>query len=97
MVAQARVLKGKSDTVTVIPERPFAVTLRRGQKGEVKRYVDVHKVVAPIAEGAAVGAITLEVDGEKVAQIPLVAKESVERAGFLDYALRYFRAFTVGR
>ena len=43
------------------------------------------------------GAITLEVDGEKVAQIPLVAKESVERAGFLDYALRYFRAFTVGR
>lgn len=97
VVARARVLKGKSDTVTVIPERPFAVTLRRGQKGEVKRYVDVHKVVAPIAEGAAVGAITLEVDGEKVAQIPLVAKESVERAGFLDYALRYFRAFTVGR
>lgn len=97
VVAQAKVLKGKSDTVTVVPERSFAVTLRRGQKGEVKQYVDIHKVIAPVAEGAAVGTITLEVDGEKVAQIPLVAKESVERAGFLDYALRYFRAFTVGR
>jgi D-alanyl-D-alanine carboxypeptidase (penicillin-binding protein 5/6) len=97
VVAQARVLKGKADTVTVIPERPFAVTLRRGQKGEVKQYVDVQKVVAPVVEGAAVGAITVHVDGEKVAQIPLIAKESVERAGFLDYAMRYFRAFTVGR
>ncbi len=97
VIAQARVLKGKSDTVTVVPERPFAVTLRRGQKGEVKQYVDINKVTAPVMEGAVVGAITLEVDGEKVAQIPLVAKDSVERAGFLDYALRYFRAFTVGR
>ncbi|NLA60089.1 MAG: D-alanyl-D-alanine carboxypeptidase [Firmicutes bacterium] len=97
VVAQARVLKGKSDTVTVIPERPFAVTLRRGQKGEVKQYVDINKVIAPVAEGLAVGTITLEVDGERVAQIPLVAKESVERAGFLDYALKYFQTFTVCR
>ncbi|HHY76425.1 MAG TPA: D-alanyl-D-alanine carboxypeptidase [Firmicutes bacterium] len=97
VVAQARVMKGKADTVTVVPERAFAVTLRRGQRGEVKQYVDIGKVIAPVAKGAAVGTITIEVDGEKVAQIPLVAKESVERASFLDYALRYFRAFTVGR
>lgn len=96
-VAQARVLKGKLDTVTVVPERPLAVTLTKGQKGEVKQYVTVNKAIAPIAKGAAVGTITIEVDGEKVAQVPLVAEEGVERASFLDYALRYFRAFSVGR
>lgn len=97
VIAQARVLKGKQDTVTVVPREPLAVTLTKGQKGEVKQYVEVNKVTAPVVRGTAVGTITVEVDGEKVAQIPLVADETVERASFLDYALRYFRAFTVGR
>ena len=86
VIAQARVLKGKQDTVTVVPREPLAVTLTKGQKGEVKQYVEVNKVTAPVVRGTAVGTITVEVDGEKVAQIPLVADETVERASFLDYA-----------
>lgn len=97
VVARARVLKGKKDTVAVVPEKPLAVTLKKGQKGDVKQYVDVSKATAPIAKGMAVGSVVIEVDGEKTAKLALVAQESVERASFMDYALRYFRAFTVGR
>ncbi len=96
-VAEARVLKGRSDTVTLVPEAPFAVTLNKGQKGEVRRTISLAQVVAPVQKGAVLGTVKIEVDGEKVAEVPLVAREGVERANFLDYAARYLRAFTVGR
>jgi D-alanyl-D-alanine carboxypeptidase (penicillin-binding protein 5/6) len=96
-IAEARVLKGKEDTVTLVPQSPFAVTIVKGQKGEVTRNIALLNVVAPIEQGQPLGVITVHVDGEKVAEVPLVAKNSVERANFLDYMARYLRAFTIGR
>ena len=96
-VAEARVLKGKSDSVVLVPKAPFAVTLVKGQKGEVKRQLSIGKIVAPVEIGAVMGTVAIEVDGRKVAEVPLVARDAVDRAGFLDYAWRYLRAFTVGR
>ena len=96
-MAEARVLKGKSDSVTLVPKAPFAVTLVKGQKGEVKRQLSIGNIVAPVEKGAVLGTVAIEVDGKKVAEVPLIARDPVGRAGFLDYALRYLRAFTVGR
>lgn len=96
-IGQTPVLKGKSDAVEIRPGQPFAVTLTRGEKGEVKKTINLTRLEAPIAKGDQVGSIEVEVDGRKVSEIPLVAARDVARAGFLDYALRYLRAFTVGR
>lgn len=96
-VAEARVLKGREDAVTLVAPAPFAVTLVKGQKGEVRRTISLARVVAPVEKGAVLGTMRVEVDGEKVADVQLVAQSKVERANFLDYAARYFRAFTVGR
>jgi D-alanyl-D-alanine carboxypeptidase (penicillin-binding protein 5/6) len=97
VVAEARVLKGRTDLVSLFPQDAFAVTLNKGQKGEVRRQITLGKVVAPVQRGAVLGIMLIEVDGQKVAEVPLVAREAVDRAGFLDYAARYFRAFSVGR
>lgn len=96
-IAEARVLKGQEDTLILVPEAPFAVTLNKGQKGEVRRSIALLEVVAPVKKGAVLGTVKIEVDGEKVGEIPLVARDAVERASFLDYAARYLRAFTLGR
>jgi D-alanyl-D-alanine carboxypeptidase (penicillin-binding protein 5/6) len=96
-VVEARVLKGRQDTVTLVPQSPFAVTLNKGQKGEVKRSVALLDVVAPLEKGVVLGTVTIEVDGEKVADVPLVARDAVARASFVDYIGRYLRAFSVGR
>ncbi len=96
-VAEARVLKGRADTVTLVPKSPFAVTLNKGQKGEVKRVISLLEVIAPVEKGAVLGAVSIEVDGEKVADVPLIAKDGVARASFIDYIGRYLRAFSVGR
>lgn len=97
VVAEARVLKGRRDAVALVPQEPFAVTLSKGQKGETRRQITVGRLVAPVQQGAILGVMRIEVDGQELAKVPLVAKESVARAGFLDYAARYFRAFSVGR
>ncbi len=96
-VAKARVLKGREDMVTLVPAAPLAVTLAKGQKGEVKRTIALVEVMAPVEKGAALGTVTVEVDGEKVGEVPLVAAEAVERATLLDYISHYLRAFSVGR
>jgi D-alanyl-D-alanine carboxypeptidase (penicillin-binding protein 5/6) len=96
-VVQARVYKGRSDTVDVVPESPLAVTLTKNQKGEIKRTINLDKVVAPIHKGDIAGNIEVQVDGQTVATVPLVAGSDVQRARFFDYAIRYLKAFTVGR
>ncbi len=96
-IAEARVLKGRSDSVTLIPQYPFAITLDKGKVGEVTRSITLLEVVAPVNDGDVLGVISIEVDGEKVAEVPLVAKEAVKRATFFDYLARYLKAFSVGR
>lgn len=96
-VGQARVLKGRTDTVGFMPERPVAVTLTKADKGEVRRTIVLDQVVAPVKKGDVIGSVQVEVDGRVMATVPLVAAEDVARASFLDYALRYLRAFTIGR
>ena len=83
VIAQARVLKGKQDTVTVVPREPLAVTLTKGQKGEVKQYVEVNKVTAPVA-GHCCG--TMMVGAMRGCPDTLVGRN---RTASFDYALRY--------
>ncbi len=96
-ICQARVYKGEYDVVEVISPKPFAVTVAKNQPGEVKRTIHLDKVMAPIKRGDLIGKMTVEIDSEVVAELPLVAKSEVERAGFLDYVKRYIRAFMIGR
>jgi D-alanyl-D-alanine carboxypeptidase (penicillin-binding protein 5/6) len=96
-VARVRVLKGRKDSVDIVPKEPLAVTLTKDQKGDIQRKINLADIVAPIEKGQVLGSIDIQVDGEKALSVPLVAKESVARASFLDYALRYLKAFTIGK
>lgn len=96
-VCQARVYKGKSDVVDVVTPEPYAVTVLKHQPGEVKRIINLEKVTAPVNEGEAIGEMVIEIDGEIVANLPLVARTGVARAGFLDYIRKYLRSFMIGR
>ncbi|HHW17952.1 MAG TPA: D-alanyl-D-alanine carboxypeptidase [Firmicutes bacterium] len=96
-VCQARVWKGRTETVEVVPKESLAVTLTKGQKGETRRLINLERVVAPVKKGDVVGEISIELDGRVISKIPLIARNDVERANFWDYALKYLRAFMVGR
>ena len=82
-VAQLKVWKGKADQVQLGVAQPLLVSVPRGRYAELKPAMEVPKsLVAPIEAGQAIGTVKVSLDGEVVAQAPLVAIGAVEEAGF---------------
>ncbi len=83
VVASQHVWKGKTREVQLGVAAPLLVSVPRGRYEDLKPAMEVPKVLeAPIAEGQAVGTVKVTLDGEVVAQAPLVAIAAVERGGF---------------
>jgi D-alanyl-D-alanine carboxypeptidase (penicillin-binding protein 5/6) len=90
-IAQHKVWKGQADAVSLGVARPLLVSTQRGKYGQLKASMDVPKVIeAPIAKGQRLGTVRVSLDGEVVAEQPLVALEAVEQAGFFK---RLWHAF----
>ena len=82
-VAQLKVWKGKADQVQLGVAQPLLVSVPRGRYAELKPAMEVPKsLVAPIEAGQVIGTVKVSLDGEVVAQAPLVAIGAVEEAGF---------------
>jgi len=78
-----RIWMGDKETINLgIPEDIY-VTIPRGQGSKLKaRYVVARDIKAPIAKGQMAGKVSFTLNGEKVAEYPLVAMETVNEAGF---------------
>ncbi len=82
-VATQRVWKGQADELSLGVEAPLLVTLPRGRYEQLQPMMDVPSVlVAPFEQGQQVGTVRVSLDGEVLAERPLVALEAVDRAGF---------------
>lgn len=78
-----RVWKGEADYLPVGIADDVVLTLPRGKRSSLLReLVLVDPISAPLAQGDAVGELTLTLDGEVLQQVPLVALEPLESAGF---------------
>jgi len=78
-----RVWKGEADYLAVGIAEDLVLTLPRGKRSElIRELVLVDPITAPLAVGDALGELTLTLDGEVLAQVPLVALEAVEPGGF---------------
>lgn len=78
-----RVWKGQVDYVSVGIADDVVLTLPRGKRNSlVTELVLLDPISAPLAQGDAVGELTLTLDGEVLQQVPLVALEPVEPGGF---------------
>jgi D-alanyl-D-alanine carboxypeptidase (penicillin-binding protein 5/6) len=82
-VADHPIWRGAADTVSLGVTEPLLVTVPRGRYGELKPSMDVPKQLsAPVAKGQAIGTLRLSLDGEVVAERPLVALAGVDEGGF---------------
>jgi D-alanyl-D-alanine carboxypeptidase (penicillin-binding protein 5/6) len=82
-VATQKVWKGRAEEVKLGVAEPLLVTVPRGRYDQLKPTMDVPKtLVAPLEKGQAIGTVKVMLDGEVIAQRPLVAIEAVEQAGF---------------
>lgn len=53
-------------------------------------------VAAPVAEGTAVGSVTVSLDGRTLAQVPVLAAEGVEARGLKSGVARFWRLWMAG-
>lgn len=82
-VSEAKVWKGTEETLPLVVQAPLKLTLPRGRYDEVKASISLPgNVVAPVAAGAEVGRLSLSFDGKTIAEVPLLAGQAVEEAGF---------------
>jgi D-alanyl-D-alanine carboxypeptidase (penicillin-binding protein 5/6) len=81
--AEARVWKGVAESVKLGSLLPVVVTVPKGKATEVKPVTTyLEPLIAPLEEGQDVGTLTLLLDNKVLRTQPLVALDTVSRAGF---------------
>lgn len=84
-ISTARVWSGLEDNLALGVADEVFLTIPRGAHSRLKATMHVDGVIkAPIAMGQELGNITVELDGKQLLDVPLVAKDAIDRAGFLS-------------
>ncbi|TNE43968.1 MAG: D-alanyl-D-alanine carboxypeptidase [Sphingomonadales bacterium] len=82
-IGVARVQGGSARNVALIAERPISATFPRGAEPAIEMTVHyVGPLRAPITAGEQIAELEISVAGMEPSRIPLVARDSVEQAGF---------------
>ncbi|MEG3768603.1 D-alanyl-D-alanine carboxypeptidase family protein [Alteromonas sp. 14N.309.X.WAT.G.H12] len=85
-----RIYMGDRETVDLGINQSTPITIPRGQAGKLEANFELDKKLeAPLAKGQVVGTLYLQLEGEDVAQYPLVALQEVNEGGFFDRIVDY--------
>ncbi len=76
---------GHEKAVTALPAEESALLIDKSQRQSVTTHVELEETVtAPVSKGQKLGTLTIKAGEQVLAQIPMVAQESVERLGFWE-------------
>lgn len=95
---EEKVWMGSKDTVALGVDEDTYVTLPRGQAKNLKAsFVLEKELEAPINKGDVVGKLYYQIDGEDIAEYPLMALETVDQGSLFsrmwDYIVLLFKSF----
>jgi len=91
-ISSLEVWKGESRELKAGFDRELFVTVPKGQAEKLKATLTSQKpLIAPIALGQKIGTVKVTLDGREVADVPVVALEKIEGAGFFGRALDTMR------
>ncbi len=93
-----RIWMGSKENVSLGVAQDTYVTLPRGQAKSLKaNFVLEKELKAPITQGDVVGKLYYQIDGEDIAEYPLLALESVEKGSIfsrlIDYVILLFKSW----
>ena len=77
-ITPLRIWKGDRETLPVGLEKALYITVPRGRFGELKADLNLNKtLIAPIAKGARIGAVSVTLDGDLLKEVPVIALRDV--------------------
>ncbi len=87
-----RIFMGDKETVDLGIMNDVSLTIPRGQAKNLKANFKLDKKLeAPLAKGEVVGTLYLQLEGEDVAEYPLVTLQEVQEGSFIDRAIDYIK------
>ncbi len=95
---QAEVTRGVKNSVEAEVKQPFSYVSTNGTDlSGIESEVVLDPLEAPVRQGDVVGKIVYRLAGQELGTAELVAAESVEEKGFLDYWKQGFRQYFLNR
>lgn len=83
-IRTSRVWKGASESIQLGLQEDLAITIPRGRYDELDATTKVNPLIeAPVSLGRTLGRLTITLDGEEMASVPLVALQEIEESGFV--------------
>lgn len=68
------------------------ITIPRGQRKNLKANFELsQQLIAPLAKGAIVGKVFLQLDGEDIGEYPLVTLQEINEGGIVDRVMDYIK------
>lgn len=90
--AEQRIWMGHKETVSLGILEDTPITIPRGQMKNLKANFELDQTLeAPLAKGVTVGTLFLQLDGEDIAQYPLVTLEEINEGSFFSKIYDYIR------
>ncbi|WJG07827.1 serine hydrolase [Aliiglaciecola sp. LCG003] len=87
-----RIFMGDKEQVDLGINQDTPITIPRGQVKNLKANFELDKKLeAPIAKGEVVGKLYLQLEGEDIAEYPLVTLQEVQEGGLIDQAWDYIK------
>ena len=84
-ISSSRVWGGKVKQVALGVTSALSLTLPKGAADEIKPLPEVQAVIkAPVKQGDQLGTVKVMLGDKQLAEVPLVAMENVEEAGFFS-------------
>ncbi|MBQ2785062.1 MAG: D-alanyl-D-alanine carboxypeptidase [Oscillospiraceae bacterium] len=89
---------GKTDSVKAVPAEPVQLLVDKAQSNQVQiQTVLEEEVTAPVSKGQRLGTLTVKVGEQVLAQIPMVAEESVIKLTFWDLFVIILRRIAMAK
>ena len=87
-----RIFMGDRETVDLGINQSTPITIPRGQTKNLEaNFVLDEKLEAPLAKGEVVGKLFIQLDGEDIAEYPLVTLHEVNEGGLVDRAIDFVK------
>ncbi|WP_347332036.1 D-alanyl-D-alanine carboxypeptidase family protein [Marinimicrobium locisalis] len=93
---RTRVWAGKQDEVVIGVPEDIRLTIPRGAEGKLDAQMHIDEIIkAPVAVGDELGNLTIDLKDERLVDVPLVALEPVEEAGFFSRLIDAIKLFFI--
>lgn len=95
VITNMNVSKNINEKLEVIVDQEVSYLREKGTNPDISENILYQDLIAPIEAGQVVGTIEVvnNTNGEVIQTLNLVAKNRIERSGFMDYLRKIFKAF----